>query len=37
VIGKLRDFLATRETPLDDNTIRELLLLMMTSPNYQVT
>jgi hypothetical protein len=37
VIGKLRDFLATRETPLDDNTIRELLLLIMTSPNYQVT
>jgi hypothetical protein len=37
VTNKLRDFLATREAPLDDNTIRELLLLMMTSPNYQVT
>jgi uncharacterized protein (DUF1800 family) len=37
VTDKLRDFLATREAPLDDNTIRELLLLMMTSPNYQVT
>jgi uncharacterized protein (DUF1800 family) len=35
--GKLRDFIATRELPLDDNAIRELLLLMMTSPNYQVT
>jgi hypothetical protein len=35
--GKLRDFIATRELPLDDKAIRELLLLMMTSPNYQVT
>jgi uncharacterized protein (DUF1800 family) len=35
--GKFRDFLATRELPLDDTSIRELLLLMMTSPNYQVT
>ncbi len=35
--GKLRDFIATRELPLDDSAIRELLLLMMTSPNYQVT
>jgi uncharacterized protein (DUF1800 family) len=34
---QFRDFLATRELPLDDNSIRELLLLMMTSPNYQVT
>jgi uncharacterized protein (DUF1800 family) len=34
---KFRDFLATRELPLDDNSIRELLLMMMTSPNYQVT
>jgi uncharacterized protein (DUF1800 family) len=32
-----RDFLATRELPLDDHAIRELLLLMMTTPNYQVT
>jgi uncharacterized protein (DUF1800 family) len=34
---KFRDFLATRELPLDDNSVRELLLMMMTSPNYQVT
>jgi hypothetical protein len=34
---KFSDFLATRELPLEDNSIRELLLLMMTSPNYQVT
>lgn len=34
---KFRDFLATRELPLDDHSIRELLLMMMTSPNYQVT
>jgi Protein of unknown function (DUF1800) len=34
---KFRDFLATRELPLEDNSIRELLLLMMSSPNYQVT
>ena len=35
--SKLRDFIATRELPLNDSSIRELLLLMMTSPNYQVT
>jgi hypothetical protein len=35
--GKFRDFIATRELPLDDSSIRELLLLMMTTPNYQVT
>jgi hypothetical protein len=35
--GLFRDFLATRELPLDDHAIRELLLLMMTTPNYQVT
>ncbi|MBV8377087.1 MAG: hypothetical protein JO279_08785, partial [Verrucomicrobia bacterium] len=35
--GALRDFLATRELPLDDHAIRELLLLMMTTPNYQLT
>ena len=34
---QFRDFLATRELPPDDNSIRELLLMMMTSPNYQVT
>jgi uncharacterized protein (DUF1800 family) len=33
---KFRDFIATRELPLDDNSIRELMTLMMTSPNYQV-
>jgi uncharacterized protein (DUF1800 family) len=35
--AKFRDFVATRELPLDDNSIRELMTLMMTSPNYQVT
>jgi len=35
--AKFRDFMATRELPLDDSSIRELLTLMMTSPNYQVT
>jgi len=35
--SKFRDFIATRELPLDDNAIRELLLLMMTTPNYQIT
>lgn len=34
---KFRDFIATRELPLDDNSIRELMTLMMSSPNYQVT
>jgi hypothetical protein len=34
---KFRDFITTRELPLDDDAIRELLLLMMTTPNYQVT
>jgi hypothetical protein len=34
---KFRDFIATRELPLDDNSVRELLLMMMTSPNYQLT
>jgi uncharacterized protein (DUF1800 family) len=34
---KFWDFLTTRELPLDDHSIRELLLLMMTSPYYQVT
>jgi uncharacterized protein (DUF1800 family) len=32
-----RDFLDTRQSPLDDNAIRELLVLMMTTPEYQVT
>jgi uncharacterized protein (DUF1800 family) len=35
--GKFRDFIATRDLPLDDHSIRELLQLMMTTPNYQVT
>jgi uncharacterized protein (DUF1800 family) len=35
--AKFREFIATRELPLDDNSIRELMTLMMTSPNYQVT
>ena len=34
---KFRDFIATRDLPLDDHSIRELLQLMMTTPNYQVT
>jgi uncharacterized protein (DUF1800 family) len=34
---KFRDFIATRRLPLEDSAIRELLLLMMASPNYQVT
>jgi len=34
---KFRDFIATRRLPLEDTAIRELLLLMMASPNYQVT
>jgi uncharacterized protein (DUF1800 family) len=37
LMAKFRDFIATRELPLDDNSIRELMTLMMTSPNYQVT
>src|SRR3984957_9979432 len=35
--GKFQDFVGARELPLDDDAIRELLLLMMTTPNYQVT
>jgi uncharacterized protein (DUF1800 family) len=35
--SKFQDFIATRELPLDDSTVRELLVLMMTTPNYQVT
>jgi uncharacterized protein (DUF1800 family) len=37
LIAKFRNFAATRPAPLDDNTIRELLLLMMTTPEYQIT
>ncbi len=35
--AKFQNFIATRDLPLDDNSIRELMTLMMTSPNYQVT
>jgi uncharacterized protein (DUF1800 family) len=35
--AKFQDFIATRELPLDDDAIRELLMLMMSSPNYQVS
>jgi hypothetical protein len=35
--GKFLDFIAARELPLQDSAIRELVLLMMTTPNYQVT
>ncbi len=37
LMNKFGDFLSTRELPLDDNSIRDLLVLMMTTPNYQVT
>jgi hypothetical protein len=36
-MSKFADFLSTRKLPLDDNAIRDLLVLMMTTPNYQVT
>ncbi len=35
--SKFREFIAAREQPLSDEVIRELLQLMMTTPNYQVT
>jgi uncharacterized protein (DUF1800 family) len=35
--ARFRDFVTTRQLPLDDNSIRELLVLMMTTPEYQVT
>jgi uncharacterized protein (DUF1800 family) len=37
LISKFGDFLSTRKLPLDDNVIRDLLILMMTTPDYQVT
>jgi uncharacterized protein (DUF1800 family) len=37
LLSKFADFLSTRKLPLDDNAIRDLLVLMMTTPNYQVT
>jgi uncharacterized protein (DUF1800 family) len=30
-------FISQKERPFDDNTIRDLLVLMMTTPNYQIT
>jgi uncharacterized protein (DUF1800 family) len=37
LMNKFGDFMSTRKVPLDDNAIRDLLVLMMTTPNYQVT
>jgi uncharacterized protein (DUF1800 family) len=37
LLSKFQDFISTRKLPLDDNAIRDLLVLMMTTPNYQVT
>jgi hypothetical protein len=37
LMSKFADFISTRTLPLDDNAIRDLLVLMMTTPNYQVT
>jgi len=37
LMSKFGDFISTRKVPLDDNAIRDLLVLMMTTPNYQVT
>ena len=34
---RFREFLSNRSLPLEDSTIRELVILMMTTPNYQVT
>jgi len=34
---KFREFLSNRRIPIDDSTIRDLVVLMMTTPNYQVT
>ncbi len=35
--SRFRDFATTRPLPLDDDTVRELLVLMMTTPEYQIT
>jgi hypothetical protein len=37
LLTRFADFISTRKLPLDDKAIRELLVLMMTTPNYQVT
>ena len=34
---KFCEFLSNRRIPIDDSTIRDLVVLMMTTPNYQVT
>jgi uncharacterized protein (DUF1800 family) len=34
---RFREFLSNRPFPLEDSTIRGLVVLMMTTPNYQVT
>jgi len=34
---KFREFLSDRRLPIEDSTIRDLVVLMMTTPNYQVT
>jgi uncharacterized protein (DUF1800 family) len=34
---KFREFLSNRCLPIEDSTIRDLVVLMMTTPNYQVT
>jgi hypothetical protein len=34
---KFRELLSGRRLPLDDSAIRDLVVLMMTTPNYQVT
>ncbi len=34
---RFREFLSNRRLPLEDSAIRDLVVLMMTTPNYQVT
>jgi uncharacterized protein (DUF1800 family) len=34
---RFREFLSNRPLPLEDSAIRDLVVLMMTTPNYQVT
>jgi hypothetical protein len=33
--GKFNNLLSTREQPPTDDAIRDLIVLMMTTPNYQ--
>jgi hypothetical protein len=33
--GKFNNLFSTREQPLTDDAIRDLIVLMMTTPNYQ--